>query len=329
MMTAVTSPASDTSAPAKQSRRSSLGDLPWPELAAPFGLLGLVLIFSLLNEQFFTLANLEAVLAASAILILLAVGQTFVIATGGIDLSIASMMTLGAVVLGLTYGAGNGIVVSLVAGVAAAGLAGVINGLLISRGRITDFIVTLGMLSAASGLALILSDGRPQPVTDGVLLRFVSGGIGPFSWPFLVAIAIAGIAHVVLFHTRFGLHVLATGGNTESARETGVKTLNVKLAVYTISGLMCGIAAVLLVARVGAAEPAVNTQFLLNGIAAFVLGGVKLVGGRATILGPVAGALLLQTLVNGLTLQGLSQFYHPLAVGIVVVAAAFLVRFQR
>lgn len=311
------------------SRGSVWRHAPWQELAAPVGLILLVLVFSLLNSRFFSLGNLDAILQASAILILLAVGQTFVMATGGIDLSIASMMTLGAVALGLVYGTGAGIVVAILAGIAAASLAGVINGLLIAKGRITDFIITLGMMSAASGLALILADGRPITVADGFLLRFVAGGIGPFSWPFLLALAVAVIAHLVLFRTRFGVHVLAVGGAEESARQTGVKTRWIKFSVYAIAGLLCGLAAVLMVARVGAAEPAINTAFLLNGIAAVVLGGVKLDGGRATILGPVAGALLLQTLVNGLTLQGLSQFYQPLAVGIVVIAAAFLTRFQK
>ena len=137
------------------------------------------------------------------------------------------------------------------------------------------------------------------------------------------------MAHVVLFHTRLGVHVLAVGGSTEAARSTGVRTVRVKMTVYLISGLLAGLAAVLLVARVGAAEPASNTSFLLNSVAAVVLGGVSLFGGRATIIGPVVGALLLASLANGLTLLGVSQFYQPLAVGIVVVLAAFLTRFQK
>lgn len=306
-----------------------LRNAPWQELAAPVGLVLLVAVFAVLNDRFFTLGNLEAVLQASAILILLAVGQTFVMATGGIDLSVASIMTLGAVVVGVVHTAGAGLTVSLLAGVLAATAAGATNGLLIAKGRITDFIITLGMMSAASGLALILADGRPITVADGALIRFTAGGIGPVSWPFLVALVIAGLAHLVLFHTRFGIHVLAVGGNEESARETGVKTRWIKFGVYAIAGLLAGMAALLLVARVGAAEPAVNTAFLLNAIAAVVLGGVKLDGGRATILAPVAGALLLQTLVNGLTLEGLSQFYQPLAVGVVVIAAAFLTRLKK
>jgi ribose/xylose/arabinose/galactoside ABC-type transport system permease subunit len=133
----------------------------------------------------------------------------------------------------------------------------------------------------------------------------------------------------VLFSTRFGTHVLASGGSPEAATATGISTARIKIAVYTISGVLAGLAAILLVARVGAAEPASNTAFLLNSVAAVVLGGVSLVGGRATIIGPVVGALLLTALANGLTLLGVSQFYQPVAVGTVVVLAALLTRFQR
>jgi ribose transport system permease protein len=306
-----------------------LSSAPWPELAAPVALVALVLVFGALDSTFLTTGNIDAILQASAILVVLAVGQTFVVATAGIDLSVASTMTLGAVVLGQVYAAGSGIVTAIVAGVVAATLVGLVNGLLVAKGGITDFIVTLGTLSAASGLGLILADGKPEPVLSSFMLRLSADGIGMFTWSVLIAAVVAVVAHVVLFHSRLGVHVLAVGGSTEAARATGVKTVRVKIAVYLISGSLAGLAAVLLVARVGAAEPASNTSFLLNSVAAVVLGGVSLFGGRATIVGPVIGALLLASLVNGLTLLGVSQFYQPLAVGIVVVAAAFLTRFQK
>lgn len=309
--------------------KARLADAPWPQLAAPAALVVLVITFTALNSAFATRGNIEAVLEASAILVVLAVGQTFVIATSGIDLSVASMMTLGAVVLGTVFAANGSIVWAIIAGVLTAALVGFINGFIIARGGITDFIVTLGTLSAAAGLALIIADGKPQQVISPFMLKLAAGGVGPLSWSVIVAAVVAILAHVVLFHSRFGVHVLAVGGSTEAARATGVRTKRVKNSVYVISGLLAGIGAVLLVARVGAAEPASNTSFLLNSVAAVVLGGVSLFGGRATIVGPVVGALLLATLVNGLTLLGVSQFYQPLAVGIVVVLSAFLTRFSK
>ena len=287
----------------------------------------LAIVFQALNPTFLSLGNLTSMLTSSAILIVLAIGQTFVVATAGIDLSIASAMTLAAVVFGVVFDAG--LLAAAVAAVVTGLLVGLVNGLIIARGRITDFIVTLGMLSAASGTALIFADGKPKTIISAPLLKLSTGTVWIFGYSFLIAIALAALAHVVLFHTRFGTHVLATGGNSEAAAATGVSTARIKTAVYIIAGLTAGIAAILLVARVGAAEPASNTSFLLNSVAAVVLGGVSLFGGRATIAGPVVGALLLTGLVNGLTLLGVSQFYQPLSVGIVVVAAAFLTRYQK
>lgn len=301
----------------------------WAEWAAAVGLVLLVVVFQILNPTFLSTGNISSMLVAAAILIILAVGQTFVVATGGIDLSVASMMTLGAVTFGQTYTSGWGLLWSSVAAVVAGAAAGVINGVVIAKGKITDFIVTLGMLSAASGAALIFADGKPVTIIDTFLLKLSTGGIGMFGWTVLIAAVVALIAHGFLFHTRFGTHVLATGGSSEAANATGISTARIKIAVYAVSGLLAGLAAILLVARVGAAEPASNTSFLLNSVAAVVLGGVSLLGGRATIAGPVIGALLLTALTNGLTLLGVSQFYQPLAVGFVVVLAALLTRFQK
>ncbi len=301
----------------------------WADWAAVVGLVAVVAAFGLANGTFLSAGNIEALLVSAALLIVLAVGQAFVIATAGIDLSVASSMTFGAVVLGWASAHGWGIAASCAAAVVAAGVVGLANGLLVARARITDFVVTLGTLSAASAGALILSGGKPRQVDSSFLLDLATGGVGPIGYPVIVAAVVAMIAHVVLLRTRFGVHLLATGGDREAARAMGVDTARVKTAVYVISGMLAGLAAILLVARIGAAEPAADTTYLLNSVAAVVLGGVSLFGGRGSIVGPVIGAVLLTSLVNGLTLLGVSQFYQPLAVGIVVVAAAFLARYQR
>lgn len=301
----------------------------WAEWAALVGLVVLVVVFQIANPTFLSSGNVQSMLVAAAILIILSVGQTFVVATAGIDLSIASTMTFAAVTFGQAFTRGWSLALCCLAALAAGALVGAVNGLLIARGKITDFIVTLGTLSAASGAALILADGKPVTVINASLLRLSSGSVGIFGYTFLIAVVVAVLAHVTLFHTRFGTHVLAVGGSPEAATATGISTQRIKIAVYTGAGVLAGLGALLLVARVGSAEPAANTSFLLNSVAAVVLGGVSLFGGRGTILGPVIGALLLTALVNGLTLLGVSQYYQPLAVGIVVVLAALLTRFQR
>ncbi|MGH3096533.1 MAG: ABC transporter permease [Streptosporangiales bacterium] len=301
----------------------------WADWAAAVGLVALVLVFAVIDPTFRTLGNVQAVLFAAAVPITLTVGQAFVVATAGIDLSVASSMTLGAVVAGQAYAAGLPIGVDIVLAIAASTAVGVVNGFVVAWGRITDFVVTLGALSGASGLALVLSDGKPVTMPVPFLLELSTGSVGPFGYSVLVALAIAVVAHIVLFHRPFGVHLLATGGGKESARAMGVNVRRVKLAAYVISGLLAGIASILLVARIGAAEPAANLKLLLNSVAAVVLGGVSLLGGRATILGPVLGAILLTVLVNGLTLLGVSQFYQPVAVGVIVVAAALFMRYQK
>src|SRR3954470_1275095 len=301
----------------------------WAEWTVIPAFVVLLIVFGLLSDVFLTSNNIESVLAASAGLLVLAIGQTFAVATAGIDLSMGSVLTLSGVVLGQLYSDGRSIWIAILAAVATGAAVGFVNGFVIAKAKITDFIVTLGSLSIAAGLALVLSDGKPVEVINKVLLDLSTNSVGPLRWTVVVALVVAVIAHVLLFQTRFGTHLLATGGNVEGSRAVGVRTARVKIAAYTLSGAMAGLAAVLLVARIGSAEPAAATTLLLNAVAAVVLGGVSLFGGRGTIVGPVIGAVLLTALVNGLTLAGVSEAYQPIAVGTVVVASAVLMRYQR
>jgi ribose transport system permease protein len=289
----------------------------------------LVIVFSILSPAFLTIGNIRAMLVAAAILVILAVAQSFVITTGGIDLSISATMTLGAVGFGLAWQAGLGFWLSALLAIVSAGIIGLVNGLLIAKGKVTDFIATLGTLSVATGLALIVTSGKPISITSIELLQLTTGSVWIIGSPFIIAIIVGAVAWFVMFRTRFGLHVQAVGGNEESAVANGINAARVRMAVYMIAAVLAGLASLLLVARIGAAEPAINTGYLLNSIAAVVLGGVSLTGGRAKIIGPILGALLLTALTNGLTLLGVSQFYQPLAVGLVVVLAALLTRFQK
>jgi ribose transport system permease protein len=301
----------------------------WAEWTVIPAFVVLVIVFGLISDVFLTGDNIESVLAASAVLIVLAIGQTFAVATAGIDLSMGSVLTLSAVVLGQLYQDGRSIWLAILAAVLVGAAVGFLNGFVIAKARISDFIVTLGSLSIAAGLALVISDGKPVEVINRTMLDLSTNSVGPLRWAVLVALLVAVGAHVLLFHTRFGTHLLATGGNAEGARAVGVRTQRIKMAAYTISGAMAALAAILLVARIGSAEPAAATSLLLNAVAAVVLGGVSLFGGRGTIAGPVIGAVLLTALVNGLTLAGVSEAYQPIAVGTVVVASAVLMRYQR
>jgi ribose transport system permease protein len=301
----------------------------WAEWTVIPAFVVLLIVFGLISDVFLTSNNIESVLAASAVLIVLAIGQTFAVATAGIDLSMGSVLTLSGVVLGQLYQDGRSIWIALIAAVLVGAAVGFVNGFVIAKAKINDFIVTLGSLSIAAGVALVISDGKPVEVIQKTMLDLSTNSVGPLRWTVILALLVAIGAHILLFHTRFGTHLLATGGNAEGSRAVGVRVARVKMAAYTLSGAMAGLAAILLVARVGSAEPAAATSLLLNAVAAVVLGGVSLFGGRGTIAGPVIGAVLLTALVNGLTLAGVSEAYQPIAVGTVVVASAVLMRYQR
>jgi ribose/xylose/arabinose/galactoside ABC-type transport system permease subunit len=214
----------------------------------------------------------------------------------------------------------------MLAAVAMGSFAGFINGTIIARFKINDFIVTLGMLSLASGVALIISDAKPVQIISPFLASLSINSIGIVPILMVIALVILIIAQLVLTQTRFGTYVLATGGDPDVARSMGIRTKRVKIAVYTIAGLMAGIAGILATARIGAAEPAVNTSYLLNSVAAVVLGGVSLFGGRGNLVGPFIGAILLQMIINGLTVAGVPQYYQYTAIGVIVIASAVLVR---
>lgn len=327
------SPAS--SAQAEEAGTSTLGKIRtaskdpffWSNWIVVVAFVLVVLVFGIIAPHtYLTLYNLNNILVASAIPAIIVVGQTFVVATAGIDLSVSSMMTLGAVIFGLTFTNNWPLWSCALAATAVGGIGGLLNGAIIALRKINDFIVTLGMLSVAAGMALVFSNGRPRQIVSAPLARLAIGGFGQIPYLMLIALVIAISAHFVLFNTRFGTHILATGGDPEAARAMGVSIRKVKIAVYGISGTLAGFAAILTISRIGAAEPAANTSILLNSVAAVVLGGVSLFGGRGTVFGPFVATLLLQSLTNGLTVVGVADYYQYVSIGLVVILSAALVR---
>ncbi|HEY1966851.1 MAG TPA: ABC transporter permease [Pseudonocardia sp.] len=297
--------------------------------AAPIGLVVVFIAFFIATPNFLTVANISDLLVSAAILLVLAMGQQLVVTVAGIDLSVGSNLPWAAAVLGFGYSHGWGLGVSIVAALLAGLAIGVLNGLLIATLNMADFIVTLGSLSVVSGITLLLTSGNTVPVNSAFLRGLALDGIGPVRWFWVVAFVAAALVGFLLFRTRTGTYLLATGGNIDAARESGIHVIRIRLLAYACSGLACGLAAVLFVARTGGADPSLQTDLLLSSIAAVVLGGSSLFGGRASVLGSVAGAVLLTSLINGFTLLGISQYYQPIAVGAVVLGAAFISRFQK
>ncbi|WP_328413113.1 ABC transporter permease [Nocardia sp. NBC_00403] len=299
------------------------------EFAAPLALVVLWVAFFIATPDFLTTDNIGDLLVASTILTVLALGQQFAITVGGIDLSVGANLPWAAAVLGYLASHGYPMAVAIAAAILSGLAVGVVNGVLIGRLHMTDFVVTLGMLSVLNGITLLLTHGNTEAVSSRFLQRLALDGIGPVRWFWLMALVAALVVAGIIFRTRIGTHLLATGGRLEAARDTGISVNRIRLFAYAMSGLLCGIAGVMLVARNGGADPSLQTTYLLSSIAAVVLGGSSLSGGKASVLGTVCGAVLFTSLINGFTILGISQYYQPVAVGAVLLLAAGIARFRK
>ncbi|MFX0578556.1 ABC transporter permease [Nocardia nepalensis] len=299
------------------------------EFAAPLALVVLWVAFFIATPNFLTADNIGDLLVASTILTVLALGQQFAITVGGIDLSVGANLPWAAAVLGYLASHGYPMAVAIGAAILAGLAVGIVNGVLVGRLHMTDFVVTLGMLSVLNGITLLLTHGNTEAVSSRFLQRLALDGIGPVRWFWLLALLAALVVAGIIFRTRIGTHLLATGGRLEAARDTGISVNRIRLFAYAMSGLLCGIAGVMLVARNGGADPSLQTTYLLSSIAAVVLGGSSLSGGKASVLGTVCGAVLFTSLINGFTILGISQYYQPVAVGAVLLLAAGIARFRK
>jgi ribose/xylose/arabinose/galactoside ABC-type transport system permease subunit len=288
------------------------------------GLIGLGALLSLLTPDFLTVSNLLNVLQQTSINAVIAIGMTFVILSGGIDLSVGSLVALSGVALAYSLQAGAPLPLALAAGLAAGGAAGLVNGLLITRGKLPPFIATLGMMSVARGVTLFWTDGRPVSGFDAAFRWLATGRVFMIPAPVLIAALLYLAAHFLLNRTRFGLYVYAIGGNEEATRLSGVAVRFHKAMVYVLAGLMSAVAAVILTARLNSAQPIAGMMYELDAIAATVIGGTSLLGGSGTIGGTLIGALVMGVLRNGLNLLGISSFLQQVVIGLVIIAAVLV-----
>ena len=288
------------------------------------GLIVLCVVLWALTPHFLTLPNLLNIAQQTSINAVVAVGMTYVILSGGIDLSVGSIVALSGVALGLTLQGGHSTAVAVLAGVAVGSACGLLNGSLVSWGGLPPFIVTLGMMSIARGAALLVTEGRPVSGFDAGFRSLATGQIGFIPAPVVVTAAVYAIAHLVLARTTFGRYVYAIGGNEEATRLSGVSVRLHKTVIYGVSGLMSAVAAVILTARLNSAQPIAGMMYELDAIAATVIGGTSLMGGEGTLLGTLVGALIMGVLRNGLNLLGVSSFLQQIVIGGVIVGAVLI-----
>ncbi|WP_046158459.1 ABC transporter permease [Chromobacterium vaccinii] len=298
----------------------------------PFIALVLVAVgLSVMSPDFLTVNNLLNVMRQVSINALIAFGMTLVILLGGIDLSVGSILALSSVLTATLLQAGVDPMLATLLGILAGAAMGLFNGLVISKGKVAPFIATLATMTILRGLALVFSNGSPITGFDSELFSMLGGGYVaglvpvPVVWMLLL---FAGF-WFLLKKTVFGRHLYATGGNEEAARLSGVKVDRVKLWVYTASGAMSAMAGVVLTSRLNSAQPTAGTGYELDAIAAVVLGGTSLSGGRGWIFGTLIGALLIGVLNNGLNLLGVSSFYQQVIKGAVILLAVLLDRSNK
>jgi ribose transport system permease protein len=292
-------------------------------------LLFLCITFTSIAPNFLTLSNLTNVVLQTSIVALLAVGQTMVMLTAGIDLAVGAVAVLvGAITAGLVTGYGFGVVLptapALLLALLLGMLIGSISGLLVVRGNLPPFVATLAMMAIARGLTLVFTQGRPVAGLPDDFLFWGSGTLWGIPIPLIVLAVVMLLAYLLLNRTSLGLYFYAVGGNKESTRLAGIAVRKVEWSAYVLSGLTAAIAGIILTGRLASAQPNVGTDLNLDSIAACVLGGTSLFGGTGNILRTLIGALIMGTLANGLNLMGISSYPQMVIKGLVFIFAVTL-----
>ena len=282
-------------------------------------------ILSLITPQFLTVSNWTIIVTQVSINALLAFGVTFVIITGGIDLSLGSIVAVAGIVAAMmahpdTYP----VIVPIVAGLLAGVFVGAFNGFVITKSKIAPFIVTLGTMTIGRGLALILSKGRPiSNLSDS--FNFIGGGnIFGIPFPIIVLVVAFVTCAIILKKTILGRYIYAVGGNEQAAKAAGINVNQIKMAVYSICGLLSGLAGILLTSRITTGQPNAGAGFELDAIAAAIIGGTSTSGGTGTMTGTLIGALLIGIISNGLDLLNVTSYYQQVVMGVIIIGAVVL-----
>jgi ribose transport system permease protein len=313
-------------------RRLAAAAPPWTGVAIV--LVVMVVGLSVTQDLFLTYVNINNILRGAAITLLLAIGTTFLLTTGMIDLSIGSMLALGTMILAGLMGLGLPIALAVLGTIVAASLlGGAVNGVLVAKARLSFFVVTLGTLALFRSIAEIPTKGLATELSDRSGFGFVEwlgdGEIGPLSVPVLLAATCLVLAILVLRYTNFGRALYAVGGNESAARLAGIPVDRVRIAAFAINGALVGLAAAIFAGRIQSASPLIGTGIELDVIAAVLLGGTSFIGGSSTMVGTLIGVLFIAVLQNGLNLLGVEVFWQGAVTGIVLILAVWADRVRR
>ena len=301
------------------------------ELTTVIALIILMAVITIINSNFLTANNLLNLLLQVTSNALIAFGMTFVILTGGIDLSVGSILALSSALTAGLLGSGMPVTLAILISLILGCILGVMNGLLISYGKLAPFIVTLATMTIFRGATLVYTNGNPitKGLSDTFLFQFLGQGyIVGIPFPVIIMFIVFIILYVLLHKTAFGKSVYAIGGNEKAAYISGVKLNKVKIIIYSISGIMASISGLIITSRLSSAQPTAGASYEMDAIAAVVLGGTSLSGGKGRILGTLIGALIIGVLNNGLNIIGVSAFWQQVVKGVVILIAVLIDRFK-
>lgn len=294
-------------------------------------LIGLVVLFvviACLNSSFIDPGNLKNLLRQVSINALISFGMTFVILTGGIDLSVGSILALSSALMGSFIVGGLDPILGIVFACLIGAALGAVNGLVITYGKVAPFIATLATMTIFRGMTLVYTNGNPiSGLTENeAFLNFGQGYFLELPVPAVMMLIMFGILYFILHKTPLGRKTYAVGGNEKVSYIAGIKINRIKIFAYTVTGMLCGMAGAILTSRLNSAQPTAGTGYELDAIAAVVLGGTSLSGGKGRIVGTLVGALIIGTLNNGLNILNVSSFYQQVVKGIVILLAVLMDR---
>lgn len=287
------------------------------------GLILIVIVLGILSPSFFTLDNILNLLRQVSINALIAFGMTLVILTAGIDLSVGSLLALGSALTAGMLNSGMDPLLAVFIGLIIGFVLGAINGLIITKGKVAPFIATLATMTIFRGATLVYTDGKPiTGLSDSFTFEMIGRGyVMGVPFPAILMVIAFAILYFVLRKTVFGRQIYAVGGNEEAATLSGIKADRVKIWVYSITGMLTVLAGIILTSRLNSAQPTAGSMYELDAIAAVVIGGTSLMGGRGRIVGTLIGALIMGSIDNGLNLLNVSSFYQQIVKGGVILLA--------
>ena len=298
------------------------------KLGPLLALVVLVVFVTIMNPNFLAPANLLNLLRQVSTNALIAFGMTFVIITGGIDLSVGSTLALSSALMAGMIASGPNPVLAMGMGLLLGAFLGACNGVMITKGKMAPFIATLATMTIYRGLTLVYTDGNPiTGIGDSFIFKYMGRGyLFGIPFPVVVMLLFFGVLYVLLHKMTFGRKTFALGGNEKAAFIAGIKSDRIKIAIYSISGLMAAVAGIIITSRLNSAQPTAGNAYEMDAIASVVLGGTSLSGGRGRLVGTLIGALIIGTLNNGLNLLGVSSFYQQVVKGVVIIIAVLLDR---